>query len=248
MPEQPLRVEEDHSIVLREVWSDWIERNIKSGKSGNPDNIRRGDSVLRLLKSLNLSYPNILDVGCANGWLCADLACFGKVTGIDLADKAITMARSLYPNVAFICGDFLALDLPTGRFDIVVSVDVIPYVDNQRAFLHKVAMVLKSRGYFIIICPNKFVWDRTRFTRQLEGKVPVRWLHMRDLKDLLSRHFVALHSETIIPDGNRGILRLINSNKVERAIETIIHPDHMVKLKERVGLGKSLVVLAQKRE
>jgi len=143
---------------------------------------------------------------------------------------------------------FLALDLPTGRFDIVVSVDVIPYVDNQRAFLHKVAMVLKSRGYFIIICPNKFVWDRTRFTRQLEGKVPVRWLHMRDLKDLLSRHFVALHSETIIPGGNLGILRLINSNKVERAIETIIRPDRMVKLKEWVGLGKSLVVLAQKRE
>jgi hypothetical protein len=71
---------------------------------------------------------------------------------------------------------------------------------------------------------------------------------MRDLKDLLSHHFVALHSETIVPGGNRGILRLINSNKVERAIETIIHPDHMVKLKERVGLGKSLVVLAQKRE
>jgi len=247
MPEQPIRVKEDRPLVRQEVWSDWIERNIKSGKTGNPDNIRRGDAVLRLLKSLNLSDPNILDVGCANGWLCADLACFGKVTGIDLADKAITMARSLYPNVAFICGDFLALDLPTGRFDIVVSVDVIPYVNNQRAFLHKVAMVLKSRGYFIIICPNKFVWDRTRFTRQLQGKVPVRWLHMRDLKGLLSRHFVALRSETVIPGGNRGMLRLINSNKVERAIGTIIHREHIIKLKERVGLGKSLVVLAQKR-
>jgi SAM-dependent methyltransferase len=241
MPEQPIRVEEDHSVVPREVWSDWIERNIKSG---NP---WHGDSVLRLLKSLNLSDPNILEVGCANGWLCADLACFGKVTGIDLSDQAITMARSLHPNAAFICGDFLALDLPIGRFDIVVSVDVIPYVDNQRAFLHKVAMVLKSRGYFVIICPNKFVWDRTHFTRQLEGKVPVRWLHMRDLKDLLSRHFVALRNETVNPGGNRGMLRLINSNKVERVIETIIHREHIAKLKEWVGLGKSLVVLAQKR-
>ena len=241
MPEQPLRVEEDHSTVLQEVWSDWIERNITIG---NP---RHGHSVLRSLKSLNLSDPDVLEIGCANGWLSAELACFGRVTGIDLSDKAITMARSLYPNVAFICGDFLALDLPTGRFDIVVSVDVIPYVNNQHAFLHKVAMVLKSRGYFIIICPNKFVWDRTRFTRQLEGKVPVRWLHMRDLKGLLSRHFVALRSETVIPAGNRGMLRLINSNKVQRAIETIIHREHIIKLKERVGLGKSLVVLAQKR-
>jgi hypothetical protein len=109
-------------------------------------------------------------------------------------------------------------------------------------------MVLKPRGYFIIICPNKFVWNRTHFTRQLDGKVPVRWLRMRDLKDLLSRDFVALRSETIIPGGNRGMLRLINSNKLERAIGTIIHRERIIKLKERVGLGKSLVVLAQKRE
>ena len=247
MSEQPLRVEEGHPVVSREVWNDWIERNIHSANLG-PDNIRRGDCVLRHLKSLALSNPNILDVGCANGWLCAELAYFGKVTGIDLANKAITTARSRYPNVGFICGDFLTLDLPTGHFDVVVSVDVIAYVCDQRSFLDRVATVLKPRGYLILICPNKFVWDRTRFTRQLEGKVPVRWLHMQDLKDLLSRHFVALHSETIIPGGNGGILRLINSNKVKRAIEMIIHPDHMVKLKERVGLGKSLVVLAQKRE
>jgi hypothetical protein len=113
--------------------------------------------------------------------------------------------------------------------------------------LDRVATVLKPRGYLILICPNKFVWDRTRFTRQLEGKVPVSWLHMRDLKGLLSRHFVALRSETVNPGGNRGMLRLINSNKVERAIETIIRREHIAKLKEWVGLGKSLVVLAQKR-
>lgn len=245
MPEHSLRVEEGHPVVPREVWNDWIERNIRGA---NPENIRRGDCVLQFLKSLALSNPNILDVGCANGWLCAELAYFGKVTGIDLANKAITTARSRCPNVSFICGDFLTLDLPTGHFDVVVSVDVIPYVCDQRSFLDRVATVLKPRGYLILICPNKFVWDRTRFTRQLESKVPVKWLHMQDLKDLLSRHFVALHSETIIPGGNRGILRLINSNKVERTIKTIIHPDNMVKLKEWVGLGKSLVVLAQKRE
>lgn len=247
MPERPLRVEEGHPVVPREVWNDWIERNIHSENLG-PDNIRRRDCVLRLLKSLALSNPNILDVGCANGWLCAELAYFGKVIGIDLADKAITTARSRCPNVAFICGDFLMVDLPTGRFDVVVSVDVITCVDNQRAFLDRVATVLKPRGYLILICPNKFVWDRTRFTRQLEGKVPVRWLHMRDLKGLLSPHFVALRSETVNPGGNRGMLRLINSNKLERAIETIIHREHIAKLKEWVGLGKSLVVLAQKRE
>jgi 2-polyprenyl-3-methyl-5-hydroxy-6-metoxy-1,4-benzoquinol methylase len=244
MPEHSLRVEERHPVVPREVWNDWIERNVKSDY---PDNIRRGDCVLRLLKSLVLSNPNILDVGCANGWLCAELAHFGKVTGIDLADKAITTARSRYPNVAFICGDFLMLDLPTGRFDVVVSVDVIPYVGDQRSFLDRVATMLKPRGYLILICPNKFVWDRTRFIRQLTGKVPVKWLYMKDLKALLNRHFVTLHSETIIPGGNRGILRVINSNKVEKAIKTIINPDHMVKLKEWTGLGKSLVILAQKR-
>ena len=130
MPEQPIRVEEDSPIV-QEVWSDWIERNIKSG---NP---RHGDSVLRLLKSLDLSDPNILEVGCANGWLCAELAYFGKVTGIDLANKAITTARRRYRNVGFICPDFLTIDLPTGHFHVVVSVDVISYVCDQGSFLDR---------------------------------------------------------------------------------------------------------------
>jgi 2-polyprenyl-3-methyl-5-hydroxy-6-metoxy-1,4-benzoquinol methylase len=241
MPEQPVDVEEDHSIALRDVWSDWIERNTKSGNPGHRD------SVLRLLKSLNLSDPNILEVGCANGWLCADLACFGNVTGIDLADRAIANAKIRYPNATFLSGDFLTFDLPNGCFDVVVSVGVIPYVHDQKLFVDKVSAILKPRGYLILICANKFIWDRTCFVRQLNDEVPVKWLYMRELKSLLRRRFVVRQSKTVIPGGDLGILRLVNSNKLDKTVTRIIHPYRLTRFKERIGLGKSLVVLAQKR-
>jgi 2-polyprenyl-3-methyl-5-hydroxy-6-metoxy-1,4-benzoquinol methylase len=191
--------------------------------------------------------PKILEVGCATGWLSAGLAQFGQVTAIDLADKPIAAAKTRYPHIDFIAGDFLTLDLLAEHFDLVVSVDVIPYVQDQRSFIHRIATVLKSPGYLILVAPNKFVWNRTDFVRRSQGEIPLNWLRMRDLKSLLRHRFSLLHGETIIPGGNRGILRLVNSHRLNALIQRVM-PDHcIVRLKEKIGLGKSLVVVAQKR-
>ena len=229
----------------RDTWNTWLERNLREDF---PENVRRGDTALRLLKPLNLSNPRILEIGCANGWFCARLARLGKVTGIDLADREIAKAKILYPYVTFVCGDFLTLESPDESFDVAISIDVIPYVDDQRLFVDRVAGFLNPRGYLLLICPNKFVWDRTRFERQLTGKVPVKWLYMRELKDLLRPRFACLWSGTIIPwIGNCGMLRIVNSYRVNSTLEKIISGNNITKLKEKIGLGASLVVLAQKR-
>ncbi len=228
----------------RDAWNIWIETHVRED---NPDNVRRGETALRLLKSLNVSNPSILDVGCANGWFSVQLARFGKVTGVDLADRAIAEAKARYPYVNFICGDFLTLEPLGGEFEVCVSIDVIAYVYDQRSFLDRVARVLAPCGYLILICPNKFVWDRTRFAGDMRGRAPFRWLYMRELKDLLRNDFVLLRSETIIPGGNMGITRIVNSWKVNKAAVKMIGADHVIRLKEKIGLGKSLVVLAQKR-
>ena len=120
----------------RDTWNTWLERNLREDF---PENVRRGDTALRLLKPLNLSNPRILEIGCANGWFCARLARLGKVTGIDLADREIAKAKILYPYVTFVCGDFLTLESPDESFDVAISIDVIPYVDDQRLFVDRVA-------------------------------------------------------------------------------------------------------------
>jgi SAM-dependent methyltransferase len=239
-----LQVPQAERDSRREAWNVWVEKNVKGYY---PDNVRRGETALRLLKSLNLANPSILEIGCANGWFTAQLAPFATVTGIDLADRAIAEARARYPQLSFVCSDFLALAPPDESFDIALSIDVFGYVDNQREFLNKVTEVLKPRGYLILICPNRFVWDRTRFAGQMRGKVPVKWYYMRELKELFRDQFVLLHSETIIPGGNMGILRIVNSSTVNKLIGKMINPNRVMNIKEKIGLGKSLVVLAQRR-
>jgi SAM-dependent methyltransferase len=232
--------------VQEQFWNGWIADNLER-ESLDPSSLRRGEAVVQLVRSLNLSRPNILEVGCANGWLSARLAQFGQVTGVDLAQKAIAAAKKRYPHIDFIAGDFLTLDLPAEHFHLAVSVDVISCVLDQRSFIARVASRLKSRGHLILICPHKFVWDRTDFVRRSHGEIPLNWLDMGDLKGLLRDQFELLHSETIIPGGNRGILRLINSPKLNAVMQKVFRDSDIVRFKERIGLGKSLLVAAQKR-
>lgn len=238
---------EAQDLTIRREYFNRRNADYREQESRDSSNVRRAETVIQLLESLDLSNPDIVDVGCANGWLSAKLAHFGTVTGVDLADEAIAVARTRYPHNEFISGNFLTLDLPVGHFDLAVSVDVISYVEDQLGFVEKIALLLKPGGHLILMCPHKFVWDRTDFVRRSHGEIPLLWLNMRNLKKLLHDHFLVLHSETILPAGNQGILRLINSYRLNGLIQKVVPEPYIVRLKERTGLGKTLVVVARKR-
>ncbi len=228
----------------RLFWNEWAA---DCKKDLDSTSLRHREAVLQLLQALNVSRPSILEVGCANGWLSSALAQFGQVTGTDIADEAIAAAKAKHPQINFIAGDFLTLALPVEHFDVVVSVGVISCIEDQRRFLGRIAGLLKSRGYLILTCPHKFIWDRTDFPRRSHGEIPLDWLNMGDLKTLLRDRFSVLHTETVIPAGNRGILRLINSCRLNALIQRAMAEHYIVRLKEQMGLGKTLVVVARKR-
>jgi SAM-dependent methyltransferase len=232
--------------VQREFWNCCYADSLQDG-SPNPARLRRGQVVVQLLRSLNLSKPNILEVGCATGCLAAALAQFGRVTGVDLADQLIATAKGRHPHIGFLAGDFLTVALPAEHFDLVVSVDVISYFDDLRLFTDRIASLLKSRGHLILTCPHRFIWNRTDFIRRSHGEIPLNWLNMGEMKRLLRDRFTVLHTETIMPEGNLGILRLINSGRLNSLVRKVVPEPYIVKLKEGLGLGKTLVAVAQKR-
>ena len=75
-----------------------------------------------------------------------------------------------------------------------------------------------------------------------------KWLTIRQMKSLLRKKFRVLRSTTIIPMGHRGILRVINSPKVNAVLAGLSSPGNIGALKERLGLGYILVTVAQKRD
>ncbi len=199
-----------------------------------------------LVRSLALDNPTILDFGCGTGWLTERLAQFGPTTGIDLADDVIAAAQSRTPHIKFLAGDFFHTPVPSASYDIVISQEVIAHIPAQEAYLDRAAEVLKSRGYLIITTPNRFVMARSNLPPQPPEHIEL-WLRMATLKRLLRQRFRILHTLTIAPLGNRGVLRLINSYKINTALGLLVSRQDLEKLKERAGLGSTLIALAQKK-
>ncbi len=225
-------------------WNEWNAAS-RDPKNLNDWSLRRAEIIVQLAQSLNIEQPKILDLGCGTGWLTERLADLGEATGVDLADRVIAVARSRSPHIRFIAGDFFHLPLPSACYDIVVSQEVIAHVADQTGYLDRAADVLKSDGYLIITTPNKFVMDRSDWPPQPPEHIE-HWLSINDLKRLLRRRFRIGRTFSHVPLGNRGILRVINSPKVNAALGLLTGRRALERVKERAGYGYTLVALAQK--
>jgi hypothetical protein len=73
------------------------------------------------------------------------------------------------------------------------------------------------------------------------------WLNMAGLKRLLGRRFRILHASSIMPIGNRGMLKFVNSYKINAALGQLVSREKLERFKEWVGWGYELIALAQKR-
>lgn len=230
----------------RRFWETW-NASLRDPEHLNEWCIRRAEVILQYFKSLNLENPEILDFGCGTGWLSEILAKFGPVTGVDLAESAIATAKTRCPHCTFFAGDFFKMSLPMGHFDVVVSQEVVAHVPDQVAYINRAAEALKLGGHLIITTPNKYVIDRADVFPPQPPEHLEKWLTIRDLKNLLRPHFHVLRSTSILPMGNRGMLRITNSTKVNALLASFISSRRIEKLKEQLGLGYTLILLAQKQ-
>jgi 2-polyprenyl-3-methyl-5-hydroxy-6-metoxy-1,4-benzoquinol methylase len=205
----------------------------------------RAETILALLRSLPLRAPRILDFGCGTGWFTDMLSSLGAATGIDLSTSAIATAKSRYPRPTFIAGNLFQIPIPAGDFDVVVSQEVIAHVEDQPGYLDRIADALRPGGYLIISTPNKFVMDRVDFGMEPPGHLE-RWLTRRHLVRLLQARFRVLRTTSVIFIGDSGILRLLNSPKLNRVASLFLAAPRLDAWKGRAHLGYTLVALAQK--
>ncbi|MCI0642116.1 MAG: class I SAM-dependent methyltransferase [Gemmataceae bacterium] len=110
------------------------------------------DSVREQLK-LEKSH-SLLEVGCAAGFLASGLAAMvGHYTGVDVAAKALAVARTLgIANAAFDVGDGTRLPYADGQFDRVVCYDVFtnfPQFESVAKVLQDMGRVCRPGGKFM---------------------------------------------------------------------------------------------------
>lgn len=117
-----------------------------------------------LLARLQLrGQEHILDVGCGDGKVTAELARavpLGRVVGIDASLEMIAFARQAFPpaqfsNLTFLPGDARDLAPAGGDYHLVFSNAALHWVDDHAVFLRSAAGVLRPGGRLAISCGGK---------------------------------------------------------------------------------------------
>jgi 2-polyprenyl-6-hydroxyphenyl methylase/3-demethylubiquinone-9 3-methyltransferase len=124
---------------------------------GLPEGLDPPDLALRrgfLLDHVGAG-ERVLDVGCGEGLLAAELAGIGAdVVGIDVAEEPLKRARARDPELDLRLVDGEGpWDLPDASFDVVWAGEVIEHVADTAAWLSEARRVLRSGGTLLLSTP-----------------------------------------------------------------------------------------------
>ena len=112
-------------------------------------------SVINILKDLDISNTELLDVGCGNGVLTSEVSKFFKhTTGIDLSGTGIETAQKL--NSEKLTFENISLDEMIERekkFKFISSFEVIEHQYLPDDFLNKIYQLLEDDGTFLVTTP-----------------------------------------------------------------------------------------------
>lgn len=99
----------------------------------------------------------ILDVGCGNGYMAGVFLGKGcDVTGIDLSEQGIEIARRTHPRGRFEvlpADENLLANLGCDPFDLVISTEVVEHLYDPRSFVRGCYHALRPGGRFILSTP-----------------------------------------------------------------------------------------------
>jgi 2-polyprenyl-3-methyl-5-hydroxy-6-metoxy-1,4-benzoquinol methylase len=105
-------------------------------------------------------FGRILDIGCGDGSISAPfLSAENKLTLLDLSNTMLGIARARVPaelaaNVETFNEDFMSADLGSRRYDLIICVGVMAYIEDEKAFVAKLASLLNPNGTLITECTD----------------------------------------------------------------------------------------------
>jgi len=98
----------------------------------------------------------ILDIGCGNGAISLPLLRGRtRLTLLDISRNMLDLASARIPadardRVTLVNDDFMAADLPTRSFDLILCLGVLAHVDSPTAVIERMANVLRPGGRVIV--------------------------------------------------------------------------------------------------
>jgi len=150
----------------------------------------RRKAIERVIADLKLpARARILDAGCGSGRNMVELARHGTVTGVELSDTSIDVARARGAGEV-IAGSVLDMPFDGDSFDLSVCLDVIEHLEDDLGALHELRRVLAPGGALLVTVPAyQWLWSghdevnhhHRRYTRRSLQRVAEQagWEQMR---------------------------------------------------------------------
>jgi SAM-dependent methyltransferase len=102
---------------------------------------------------------SILDAGCGSGRNMVDLARHGRVTGVELSDTSVRLARERNAGEV-IEGSVLEMPFDADTFALAASLDVIEHLEDDLAVLRELRRVVAPGGALLVTVPAyQWLWS-----------------------------------------------------------------------------------------
>ena len=116
-------------------------------------------------KQTNHKAKSMLHLGCGAGGHDRFLKADFDITGVDLNEEMLTLARKANPKVTYLQGDMRSVRLDQ-QFDVVIVPDAIAYMNTEEDLekaLETAAAHLKTTGLFMVVTHTREEFRNNNF-------------------------------------------------------------------------------------
>jgi len=158
------------------------------------------------LEQLPQTPCEVLDVGCGDGWVAAQMERLGyRVTGIDYSERGVAFSRIVAPGSNFHVLDVRQLGERTewrGAFDAAIHVEVLEHLPEQYHLdvLRGIHACLKPDGIFVLTVPST--------------NIPVSLWHYK--------HFDRDEGTQLLHQSGFDVVKIINQRATTRLLSPVV--------------------------
>ena len=128
--------------------------------------------IRKAIKKYASREKTVMDIGCAIGkWLPVLAPSFKKVVAVDISEKNLKIAQSLYPqftNVQYLRADMSGKKTRVPRCDFAICINAIltPDAKDRNVFFDSLSSCVKKGGHIVITIPSLESWLLTSIIQQ----------------------------------------------------------------------------------
>jgi SAM-dependent methyltransferase len=141
-------------------WDDDLTdlHEIEAGNGTHPIDVASRASAIKSIRDAGFTgQGSILEIGCSSGFLLHELKeAFptAEIVGADIVVTPLERLGSALRAVPLIQMDLLCCPLDEGQFDVVVALNVLEHIEDDRLALRQMARLLKPGGTLILEVPQ----------------------------------------------------------------------------------------------